>query len=110
MCPCVDQPPGHRDMRFLWLGTCLPLVLLEPANHLGHLGVSVYPEAVLLCDAGQLHVLRIQLLLHDLLQCLQNKGLRFFQRQGSMVLGLKLRLRAFAAGSDGLGIVAVEGA
>lgn len=73
-----------------------------------HLLVIVDAEALLLRHARQLHILRIELLLHNLLQCLQNKRLGFGQRQGAVVFVLQLGLRAFASGANGLGIVTVE--
>lgn len=65
-------------------------------------------EALLLRHARQLHVLRIQLLLHNLLQCLQDQCLSFGQRQGPVVFVLQLGLCAFTSGANGLGIVTVE--
>ena len=38
----------------------------------GHLFVCVYPEALVLGHAGQLHVLVVELLLHHLLERLEN--------------------------------------
>lgn len=44
------------------------LIALQPANNICHLAVFVYPEALVFCDACQLDVLRVELLLHDLLE------------------------------------------
>lgn len=60
-------------------------------------------------DAGQLHVLGVELLLHDLLQRLQHQRLRLRQRQRLVELVLQLRLRPLGPGSDRFGVVAVEG-
>lgn len=73
-----------------------------------HIFIIVDAEALLLRHACQLHILRIQLLLHHLLQCLQNEGLGFGQRQGAVVFVLQLGLCAFASGANRLGIVTVE--
>lgn len=73
-----------------------------------HLLVIVDAEALLLRHTGQLHILRIQLLLHNLLQCLQNERLGFGKRQGAVVFVLELGLCAFTSGANGLGIITVE--
>jgi hypothetical protein len=57
------------------------LVALELAHALLHLLVSVDAEALVLGDAGQLHVLGIELLLHDLLEGAKSEGLGFLEGQ-----------------------------
>jgi hypothetical protein len=54
------------------------LVCGQPSNYLLHLLISVDPEALVLSYACQLDVLAVQLLLHDLLQRLEDEdfGLR----------------------------------
>lgn len=84
-------------------------ITLQLPHHAGHLLLAVYPEALLLGHARQLYVLGIQLLLHDLLQRLEDQLLRLSQGERAMVFGLQFGLRAFAAGADGFGVVAVEG-
>jgi hypothetical protein len=51
------------------------LVCGQPSNNLLHLLIGVDPEALVLGNARELNVLAVQLLLHDLLQCLENKNL-----------------------------------
>ena len=58
------------------------LVRGQPGNDGSHLLVGVYPEALLLGDAGQLDVLGVELLLHDLLQRLQDQGLGVLDGKG----------------------------
>lgn len=74
-----------------------------------HLLVIVDAESLLLGDTGQLDVLRVELLLHDLLQGFQNQRLGLGQRQGAVVFILQLRLCALASRADGLGVISVEG-
>jgi hypothetical protein len=85
-------------------------ITLQPPHDLRHRLLPVYPEPLLLRHACQLHILRIQLLLHDLLQRLEHQLLCLLQGQRTVVFGLELGLRAFGAGADGFGVVAVEGA
>lgn len=82
----------------------------QPPHHLRHLPVPIDPEPFLFGHARQLHVLGVQLLLHDLLQRLQDQRLRFLQRERLVEFVLQFRLCAFGAGTDGFGVVAVEGA
>jgi len=56
------------------------LVALKLADALLHLLVGVDAEAVL-GDAGQLYVLGIELLLHDLLESTKSQGLSLLQGQ-----------------------------
>lgn len=49
-----------------------PLIRRQPPHHLCHLPIAIDPESLLPRHARQLHVLRIQLLLHDLLQRLEH--------------------------------------
>lgn len=60
----------------------MSLVGWQSLHDRSHLLVCVYSEALLLGYAGQLHVLGIQLLLHHLLQCLENKSLCVCESQG----------------------------
>lgn len=55
------------------------LVCRQTLHDGSHLLICVYPEALLLGYACQLHVLRIQLLLHHLLQGLQHQRLSICQ-------------------------------
>jgi hypothetical protein len=57
------------------------LVSLEFADALLHLLVGVDAEALLLGDARQLHVLGIELFLHDLLQGAESEGLGLLESQ-----------------------------
>jgi hypothetical protein len=57
------------------------LVALELADAFLHLLVGVDAEALVLSDAGQLHVLGVELLLHDLLQGAESEGLGFLEGQ-----------------------------
>ena len=81
----------------------------QPRHHIGHLLVAVDAEALVARHAGQLHVLGVELLLHDLLQRLQRQRLGLGQGQGLVEFVLQLGLGALGAGADGLGVVAVEG-
>lgn len=58
------------------------LVRRQPLDDSSHLLVGVYPEALVLCHARQLHILGIQLLLHNLLQRLENQSLGVDYGQG----------------------------
>lgn len=51
------------------------LIGRQPSNNILHLSIGVNPEALVLGHACQLHVLAIQLLFHNLLQCLEDKHL-----------------------------------
>ena len=51
------------------------LVRRQPLHHGGHLLVGVYSKAAGLGHAGQLHVLGVELLLHDLLERLEHERL-----------------------------------
>lgn len=57
------------------------LVCRQTLHHSGHLLVGVYPEAPLFGHTCELHVLGIQLLLHNLLQGLEHQCLCVFQRE-----------------------------
>jgi hypothetical protein len=57
------------------------LVALELADALLHLLVGVDAEALVLGDAGQLHVLGVELLLHHLLEGAKGEGLGFLEGQ-----------------------------
>lgn len=57
------------------------LVALELTDALLHLLVGVDAEALVLGDAGQLHVLGVELLLHDLLEGAEGESLRLLERQ-----------------------------
>jgi hypothetical protein len=84
------------------------LVRRQPSNHLRHLRVSVDPEALVLGHTCQLHVLAIQLFLHDLLQRLEREHFGLRQGKRLVELVLQLCLCALGAGTDGFGVVAVE--
>lgn len=73
-----------------------------------HLLVIVDAESLVLGHAGQLDVLLIELLLHDLLQCLQDQSLGLAEGQRAVVFILQLSLGAFTAGANSLGVVTVE--
>jgi len=53
------------------------LVPLKLADDILHLLIRVDAEALVLGDACELHVLRVQLLLHDLLERAEGEGLGF---------------------------------
>lgn len=53
------------------------LIALQPADDVLHLLIRVDAEALVLGDACELHVLRVQFLLHDLLQRAKSEGLGF---------------------------------
>ena len=57
------------------------LVALKLTNALLHLLVGVDAEALILGDAGQLHVLGVELLLHDLLEGAEGEGLGLLEGQ-----------------------------
>ena len=57
------------------------LVALELTDALLHLLVGVDAEALVLGDAGQLHVLGVELLLHDLLEGAEGEGLGLLEGQ-----------------------------
>jgi hypothetical protein len=61
---------------------CPCLVRRQPFDDSSHLLVGVYPETLVLCHARQLHILGIQLLLHNLLQRLENQSLGVDYSQG----------------------------
>lgn len=84
------------------------MVAAQLRNSPAHLLIIVNTEALLLSHTSELDVLRVQLLLHDLLQRLENQSLRLTQRQGTMVFILQLRLRTLASGPDRLRIISVE--
>lgn len=57
------------------------LVALELADALLHLLVGVDAEALVLGDAGQLDVLGVELLFHDLLEGAEGEGFGFLEGQ-----------------------------
>lgn len=57
------------------------LVALKLADALLHLLIRVDAETLVLGDAGQLHILGIELLLHDLLKSAEGEGLSLLQGQ-----------------------------
>lgn len=57
------------------------LVTFKLADTILHLLVSVDAEALILGDAGQLHVLCVELLLHDLLEGAEGEGLGLLESQ-----------------------------
>jgi hypothetical protein len=98
------------DHTFVHLYCSDPLVGGQPSDNLLHLLVGVDPEALVLRHARQLHILAVQLLLHDLLQRLENENLGLGQRERLVELILQLCLRSLGSGTDGFRVVAVEGA
>lgn len=70
--------------------------------------VGVDTEPFVLSYACKLNILAVQLLLHDLLQRLEDEDLSFRQSERLVELILQLCLCAFRSGSDRLGVVAVE--
>lgn len=94
---------------FFTLHGCSPLIGGQPAYDLLHLCIGVDLEALRLGHARQLHVLAVQLLLHDLLQCLEDEDFRFGKGEGLVEFVLELGLGALGSGANGFGIVAVEG-
>jgi hypothetical protein len=86
------------------------LVRRQPSNNLRHLRISVDPEALVLGHTRQLHVLAVQLLLHDLLQCLEHKHFSLGQGERLVKFVLQLCLCTLGARSNGFGVVAVESA
>lgn len=64
---------------------------------MAHLLIVVDTETLLLGDTGQLDILGIKLLLHDLLQRLEYQRLGLCKGQRLVVFILQLRLRAFAS-------------
>jgi hypothetical protein len=86
------------------------LVCRQPSNHLRHLRISVDPEALVLGHTCQLHVLAVQLLLHDLLQRLEHENFGLGQSERFVELVLQFCLRTLGARSNGFGVVTVESA
>lgn len=84
------------------------LVCWQPSYNLRHLLISVDPEALVLGHTSQLHVLAIQLLLHDLLECLEREHLGLGERKRLVEFVLEFGLGALRTGTDGFGVVAVE--
>jgi len=86
----------HRTVRFMRVCALLraPLVCWQPSYHLCHLLIRVDPEALVLGHTRQLHVLAVQLLLHDLLQCLEYEHLSLGQGERLVELVLQLCLCA----------------
>ena len=74
------------------------LVALKLADALLHLLVGVDAEALVLGDAGQLHVLGVELLLHDLLEGAESEGLGLLEGQapGMVVSGSARGLRSWS--------------
>lgn len=62
------------------------LVALKLADALLHLLVGVDAEALVLGDAGQLHVLGVELLLHNLLEGAEGEGLGLLESQTPAML------------------------
>jgi hypothetical protein len=84
------------------------LVRRQPSNNLSHLLISVDSESLVLGHTRQLHILAIQLLLHDLLERLEREHLGFRQGKRLVEFVLEFGLRALGSGADGFGVVAVE--
>lgn len=64
---------------------------------MAHLLIVVDTETLLFGDTGQLDILGIKLLLHDLLQRLEHQRFGLCKSQRLVVFILQLRLRAFAS-------------
>lgn len=84
------------------------LIRRQPPHNLLHLLIRIDPEPLLLGHTRKLHILAIQLLLHDLLQRLEHQHLSLGQCQTLMEFVLEFGLSALGAGTDGFGVVAVE--
>ena len=74
---CRAAPANPRRRAILLYTSSDPdiLVALELADALLHLLVRIDAEALVLGDAGQLHVLGVKLLLHNLLERTEGEGL-----------------------------------
>jgi hypothetical protein len=70
------------------------LVRRQSSHDLRHLRIGVDPEALVLGHTRQLHILAVQLLLHDLLQRLERQYLGLRQRERLVELVLQLCLCA----------------
>lgn len=53
-----------------------------------HVLIAIDLESFLFCDAGKLNVLLVELLFHDLFQCLENQSLGLSQCQRTMIFVL----------------------
>lgn len=102
------HPCGYAHAPFQRPNSDLCLVRRQPSNNLGHLLISVDSESLVLGHTRQLHILAIQLLLHDLLERLEREHLGFRQGKRLMEFVLEFGLRALGSGADGFGVVAVE--
>lgn len=98
LCPLPFQRPNSD--------VCL--VRRQPSNNLGHLLISVDSESLVLGHTRQLHILAIQLLLHDLLERLEREHLGFRQGKRLVEFVLEFGLRALGSGANGFGVVAVK--
>ena len=108
--PSISQAPPLRlcPPPFQRPNSDLCLVRRQPSNNLGHLLISVDSESLVLGHTRQLHVLAIQLLLHDLLERLEREHLGFGQGKRLVEFVLEFGLRALGSGADGFGVIAVE--
>ena len=116
--PDFLQPGHHPSLKLHSCGYARPssidqtqtscLVRRQPSNNLGHLLISVDSESLVLGHTRQLHVLAIQLLLHDLLERLEREHLGFGQGKRLVEFVLEFGLRALGSGADGFGVIAVE--
>ena len=108
--PSISQAPPLRlcPPPFQRPNSDLCLVRRQPSNNLGHLLISVDSESLVLGHTRQLHILAIQLLLHDLLERLEREHLGFRQGKRLVEFVLEFGLRALGSGTDGFGVVAVE--
>lgn len=100
---------GHLDVCATFSRPNSNLVRGQPSDDLRHLRIRVDAEALVFRHARQLHVLAIQLLLHDLLQRLEHQNLGLGKGKRLVEFVLELGLCALGTGADGFGIVAVEG-
>jgi hypothetical protein len=77
-------PLATTALRRVYYTSCwthASLVALKLADALLHLLVGVDTEALVLGDAGQLHVLGVKLLLHNLLKGAEGEGLGLLEGQ-----------------------------
>lgn len=83
-------------------------IALQSPHHPRHLLITVDAEPLFLGDARELHVLGVQLLLHHLLESLQDQHFGFGQGERLVELVLQLGLGTLTAGTNGFGVVSVE--
>ena len=79
ICSCNTGPSSAVYNTCRSTHTCL--IALKLTDTLFHLLVGVDAEALVLGDAGQLHVLGVELLLHDLLEGAEGESLGLLEGQ-----------------------------